>query len=237
MVKKIRYFFRIHLTAVTTLQLLVPFAHAAPMHEDLAAAAPRANPVVIELATRALQCASKLHPGRDNTLTVIDYSIESTKPRLWVFDLATRHLLHEELVAHGKSSGENQTTFFSNSPGSKATSIGVFRTGDTYSGENGYSLHLHGLEPGFNDNAFERAIVMHGAPYVSAHAIQELGRLGRSWGCPALRPEIAKELIDTIKNGDLIVAYYPDQVWLEESKLLNCSQLELPQSDPKRAPE
>ena len=87
-------------------------------------------------------------------------------------------------------------------------------------GRNGYSLRLHGLDAGFNDRAYERAIVMHGAPYVSEEAIKLQGRLGRSWGCPALRDGIAREVIDTVKGNGLVFAYYPDPKWLESSKYL-----------------
>ena len=123
----------------------------------------------------------------DRLLTVIDYSRASTQPRLWVLDLEREQLLFEELVAHGQGSGENFATRFSNADGSHQTSLGLFRTADTYVGGNGYSLRLDGLEAGFNDRARERAIVMHGAPYVSDNNVRTVGRLGRSHGCPALR--------------------------------------------------
>src|SRR5205085_582289 len=131
----------------------------------------------------------------------IDYSLPSSQQRLFVFDLAKKKLLFHELVAHGKNSGGNITNFFSNEPGSEATSLGLFVTQDTYIGHNGYSLRLRGLEEGVNDMASNRAIVLHGAYYVSREAIKVLGRLGRSWGCPAVRSEIAQKLIDTIHGG------------------------------------
>ena len=146
----------------------------------------------------------------------------STATRLWVFDLATRRLLYAEQVAHGKYSGDNYTRSFSNEPGSLQTSIGLFRTSETYQGSNGYSLRLDGLEPGFNDRARERAIVMHGAPYVSDDSVQKLGRLGRSWGCPAVRASVARPLIDDLKDGQYVFAYYPDAEWLQRSALLSC---------------
>lgn len=195
---------------------------AAPLDTGLAAAlataAPRANPAVIAIATRALACANHAelvaHPA---TLSIIDYSRPSTEPRLWVFDLAQHRLLFEELVAHGRNTGDNAATHFSNAPGSLMSSIGVFLTSDAYVGHNGYSLHLRGLEPGLNDNALERAIVIHGAPYVDAALARTQGRIGRSFGCPAVRPTIAKALIDTIRDGSLVVAYYPDKTWLSTS--------------------
>ncbi len=106
---------------------------------------------------------------------------------MWVFDLDHRRLLFEELVAHGRHTGENKPVRFSNVPGSLMSSLGLFRTGQTYQGRNGYSLRLQGLEPGFNDRSEERAIVIHGADYVSQAQTIRLGRLGRSWGCPAVR--------------------------------------------------
>jgi len=142
-------------------------------------------------------------------LTVIDYSIRSSEPRLFVFDLRHEKLLFRELCAHGKTSGGDIAQFFSNEPGSEATSLGLYVTGTTYIGHNGYSLKLRGLDPGKNDMAEERAIVLHGAYYVSREAIKVLGRLGRSWGCPAVRAEIAHKLIDTIRGGTAIFAYYP----------------------------
>lgn len=176
---------------------------------------------VFEMALSAAQCALRSGDVKDlQTLTVIDYSRPSTRKRLWVFDLRERALLYEELVAHGSGSGMNMATSFSNMPETHQSSLGLFRTDDTYTGRNGYSLRLHGLDAGFNDKAFERAIVMHGAPYVSEEAIKQQGRLGRSWGCPALRAGIAREVIDTVKGSGLVFAYYPDPKWLESSKYL-----------------
>ncbi len=180
---------------------------------------------VLRLALGAVACARSSGQVRnDRLLTVIDYSKASTQPRLWVLDLEHEQVLFEELVAHGKGSGENFATRFSNADGSHQTSLGLFRTADTYVGGNGYSLRLDGLEAGFNDRARERAIVMHGAPYVSDDNVRAVGRLGRSHGCPALRPSIARSVIDTIKQGSLVFAYYPDKHWLQGSHFLNgCS--------------
>jgi hypothetical protein len=156
------------------------------------------------------------------TLTLIDYSLPSTRPRLWVFDLRSGRLLFKELVAHGRNSGENLATRFSDVMESRESSLGLFRTADTYVGHNGYSLRLDGLEPGFNSHARERAIVMHGAPYVDPAVAKANGRLGRSWGCPALREAVARKLIDTVRGGGVIFSYYPDPAWLKTSKFLNC---------------
>jgi hypothetical protein len=176
---------------------------------------------VFEMALNAAQCAVRSGDVSSlQTLTVIDYSRPSTERRLWVFDLRHRALLYEELVAHGSGSGMNVATSFSNQPDTHQSSLGLFRTDDTYVGRNGYSLRLHGLDAGFNDNAYSRAIVMHGAPYVSDDVVKRQGRLGRSWGCPALRDGIAREVIDTVKGTGLVFAYYPDPRWLDASKYL-----------------
>jgi hypothetical protein len=188
----------------------------------LAAAAPRANPRVLALAVQAAECARRQGHNSIAKLAVIDYSLPSTRPRLWVFDLDRAALLFEELVAHGKGTGERFARHFSNVDGSKMSSLGLFRTGGTYVGANGYSMRLEGLERGFNDRAERRAIVMHGAPYVSRGLAEQLGRIGRSWGCPAVRQEVAKSVIDTLKGGSLVFAYYPDERWLHESRYLSC---------------
>jgi|CXWK01.1.fsa_nt_gi hypothetical protein len=175
---------------------------------------------VFELAWSAASCAVRAGATQPTTLTVIDYSKPSTEKRLWVFDMQTRALLYEELVAHGQGTGDNYATAFSNTPETHRSSLGLFVTDETYVGKNGYSLRLNGLDQGFNDRARERAIVIHGAPYVSEAFAGAQGRLGRSWGCPALRESIAREVIDRVKGGGLLFAYYPDQQWLKTSKYL-----------------
>jgi hypothetical protein len=206
------------------LATVVP-AHAAQSAKGLLPSllkqAPGLRADVLRLAIDAADHAA--HQGlikRQNLLTVIDYSLPSTEPRLFVFDLAAHKLLFRELCAHGKNSGDNMANFFSNEPGSEATSLGLFVTADTYNGSNGYSLRLRGLEEGINDMAFDRAIVMHGAYYVSSEAIRALGRLGRSWGCPAIPVGAAKKVIDTIRGGSAVFAYYPEKRWLTASAFL-----------------
>ena len=180
--------------------------------------APGLKAEVLRMALRATGCAAEQGlVKRKDLLTVIDYSLPSSQPRLFVFDLAEKKILFRELVAHGKNSGGNIANFFSNSPGSLATSLGLFVTADTYIGSNGYSLRLKGLEEGVNDMAWDRAIVMHGASYVSRAAVSAMGRLGRSWGCPAVRKEVARKMIDTLRGGSPIFAYYPDKNWLQQS--------------------
>jgi len=189
----------------------------------LVKAAPSADPKVIELAVSAIDCAAAHGMSPSNRLAVIDYSLPSTQPRLWVFDLNRERLLYRELVAHGRNSGDNYAQHFSNSLGSLQSSLGLFRTLDTYSGSNGYSLRMDGLEEGVNDKALERAIVMHGAPYVDMSMARTQGRIGRSWGCPALNAGVARQVIDTLKGGQFIFSYYPDQRWLATSPYLHCN--------------
>lgn len=179
---------------------------------------------VLNLALSAVTCGvTSGELATPPTLTLIDYSLPSTQPRLWVFDLRSGRMLFKELVAHGRNSGDNMATRFSDVMESRASSLGLFRTADTYVGQNGYSLRLDGLEPGFNSHARERAIVMHGAPYVDPAVAKANGRLGRSWGCPALREAVARRVIDTVRDGGVIFSYYPDPAWLKTSRFLNCS--------------
>jgi hypothetical protein len=176
---------------------------------------------VFEMALNAASCAVRSGAvSAPPTLTVIDYSKPSTERRLWVFDLKAKELVYEELVAHGQGSGANMATEFSNDNESHQTSLGLFVTRDTYVGKNGYSLRLDGLDRGVNDRARERAIVMHGAPYVSEAFVKANGRLGRSWGCPAVSDAVAKKMIDVVKGGGLVFSYYPDAEWLKTSKYL-----------------
>jgi hypothetical protein len=208
--------------AATSAQAATPLS-GEPLLDKLAEAAPELDRKVLSLATRAVSCTLRQPGPPPATLSVIDFSRPSTEPRLWVFDLASHSLLFEELVAHGRNTGDNLATAFSNRSGSHMSSLGVFRTAESYVGANGYSLRLDGLEPGFNDLARDRAIVIHGAPYVSPEIARAQGRLGRSLGCPAVRPAIARDLIDRIRGGSLVFAYYPDSDWLAQSRLLEGS--------------
>ncbi len=179
---------------------------------------------VLDLALRAYGCGSEAGHFQSPVLTVIDYSLPSSEPRLWVLDARTREILFEERVAHGRNTGLDRATAFSNVVGSKQSSLGLFRTDETYVGRHGYSLRLSGLEPGWNDHARERAIVIHGAKYVSEQFLDAHDRLGRSWGCPAVRPAVSRPLIDRIKNGSALFVYYPDETWLRSSAFLSCDR-------------
>lgn len=193
----------------------------------LAVAFATPRPEVLDDALAAHRCAAErgeLAGSRfPERLVVIDFSLPSTERRLWLLDVPTGEILLHEHVAHGQGTGDNLARVFSNVPGSHTSSLGVFRAGEVYTGKHGRSLKLDGLEPGVNDLARERAIVIHAADYVSEDFIARQGRLGRSWGCPAVRPEIANTLIDSIAEGTLVVAWYPDPSWQQASSFLSCS--------------
>ena len=218
-------FFSSALAVVLATPLLAEPCHTTapqPLVSALLGQAPGLSPKVLQLALNAATCAENRGlVRRRDLLTVIDYSLPSSEPRLFIFNMITHKLLFRELVAHGKNSGGDRASFFSNSSGSLASSLGLYVTADTYVGNNGYSLRLKGLEEGINDMAWDRAIVMHGAYYVSREAIKALGRLGRSWGCPAVRAEIADKIINTVRGGSPIFAYYPDKNWLATSAFLH----------------
>lgn len=225
------------------LLLAAPAAHAAPappaslgaagqpffaasaegddLAADLQAAAPNLAPTVLNRALASARCALASGVAVDRPLlSVIDYSLPSTEERMWVFDLEERSLLYREIVSHGVGSGDNYARVFSNTPESRQTSLGLFLTAETYYGKNGYSMRLDGLEKDINHLARPRTIVVHGAPYVSRDFVRRVGRLGRSWGCPALRQKVARELIDTVKDGTLLFADHPEGDWLDASPYL-----------------
>ena len=190
--------------------------------DALSLAAPALNRVVLDKALSAVGCAvgNGLRPAE--RLAVIDFSLPSSERRLWIFDLREQALVLEDYVAHGQNSGDNHATEFSNIVGSYQSSIGLFRTQETYFGRHGYSLRLDGLEPGVNDRARERAIVIHSADYVDPSWIERQGRIGRSQGCPAVRPEVNQLVVDSLKDGQFMFTYYPDTEWLASSAYLNC---------------
>ncbi|QTT88216.1 murein L,D-transpeptidase catalytic domain family protein [Pseudomonas chlororaphis] len=192
------------------------------LYNSLAHAAPELNPQVLKSALSAMQCAVNSGARKARHLAVIDYSQPSTARRLWIFDLNKRTLVLRDLVAHGQKSGENFATQFSNRMGSFQSSLGLFRTQESYEGSHGYSLRMDGLEPGFNDLARDRDIVIHAADYVSPLWSQRQGRIGRSLGCPAVRPQVARQVIDRLKDGQFMFSWYPDQRWLKSSPYLNC---------------
>lgn len=166
------------------------------------------NEISFEVFDKAYTAYQK-YSKKDDVLTIIDYTKPSVEERFYLLDMVNFTVIYHSLVTHGKNSGFNKTTKFSNEDGSNATSKGIFRTDDTYYGSNGYSLRLDGLSKGLNDNARSRYIVVHGASYANPEAIIANGgkRLGRSLGCPALPENIARDVIDRIKGGSIIYSH------------------------------
>ena len=223
MIKSLR---RFGLTLTGLCLLASPWLAAAsapqPLFDSLTRLAPGLDRQVLEHALAAMQCALKHGAEPAQRLAVIDYAQPSTARRLWIFDLRQQRLLLNDLVAHGRMSGENLATRFSNTQDSHQSSLGLFRAAESYSGKHGYSLRMDGLEPGVNDRARERAIVIHAASYVDPRLAKTQGRIGRSLGCPAVRPQVARMVVDQLKGGQFIFAWYPDQGWLQSSAYLNC---------------
>lgn len=199
-------------------------AHPSAPASKLASAAPDLDRKVLDSALQATTCAVSHGMAMPDRLAVIDFSLPSDQKRLWIFDLDSGDLLLNDWVAHGKNSGDGMASAFSNTVGSLQSSLGLFRGEETYDGKHGYSLRLDGLEPGVNDNARDRAIVIHGADYVDRELISKYGRIGRSFGCPAVRQGVARMVVDNLKDGQLVFSYFPDQNWLKNSSLLNCEQ-------------
>jgi len=194
------------------LLLCASTSDAATLAQMLADSALDADPIAIAQALQASDCAVlKLGVKAPLRLALIDYSRPSVDRRLWIFDLQTKALLFSDYVAHGRGSGENYAHAFSNREGSLQSSLGLFGTAETYFGAHGRSLRLDGLEPGINDQARARAIVLHGAKYVDPQLKQSQGRIGRSHGCPAVRPKMVNQVIDKLKGGQMLYVYYLDQ--------------------------
>jgi hypothetical protein len=156
-----------------------------------------------------------------NVISVIDFSQPSTNKRFYLIDLGTRQVVYQDYVAHGKNTGNLMAKKFSNTPHSNQSSLGFYKTGETYHGKHGLSLRLDGLEKGINDKARQRAIVIHSAKYAEASFIRKYGRLGRSFGCPALPAQNYDEIIDLIKGGTLLFIYFPESGYLDKSSILN----------------
>lgn len=168
---------------------------------------------------QAVEGYNRIKQRSKSILTLIDFSKPSTEKRLFVFDMEQKKMLYSSVVSHGKNSGENYATSFSNEVGSYKSSLGFYLTGSTYQGKNGYSLLLDGLEKGINDRARERAIVVHGAAYANPSVCQS-GRLGRSFGCPALPQALAKPIINTIKGGSVLFIYANNKDYRAQSTIL-----------------
>lgn len=180
--------------------------------------------VVFEKAMTGYLNLSEANQVKSKTISIIDFTLPSTEKRFWVVDLAAGKIIYHSLVAHGKNTGDLYARQFSNKHDSYQSSLGFYLTGKTYTGKHGLSLKLHGLEPGINDHAESRAIVIHGANYVNEDYAKKVGRLGRSWGCPAIPMEQHKEIINLLAGGTCMFIYYPDEDYLSKSRFARVQQ-------------
>lgn len=176
---------------------------------------------VFEKAVKGFKHLKEQGKIKKDIITLIDFSLSSNAKRLWIIDMTTKTVLYNTLVAHGKNSGDEFATAFSNASSSNKSSLGFYATGEIYRGKHGESLRLDGLENGINSNARSRAVVMHAADYVTENFIKAHKRLGRSQGCPALPPAINKEVINLIKGQSCLFIYHPSQNYVAASKLLS----------------
>jgi len=196
----------------------------ASVHDLYTRLFPEENKPTYEAFVNCLEGFQKLKTenmvANSHIVTLIDYTKPSNVSRLWVIDMENETVVHNSLVAHGRNSGEVLPTKFSNTPHSLMSSQGFFITGESYVGKHGYSLRLDGAEPGINDLARQRAIVIHSAQYATTSFIQKYGRLGRSWGCPALPPSVSKNIIDLIKEKSCIYIYSPDPDYASKSDII-----------------
>lgn len=245
--RKIYVFF----SSVLIFMIHIPFSFAKPKDKKLAFAFVPLKPVYLDvtsklseermsiydslklntfgLSERAYECAikgmEKLKAAgkiaNDRLISIVDFTKSSAEKRLFIIDLEQHKLLFNTYVAHGQNSGTEFARKFSNMPESFQSSLGFYETSDTYDGKNGYSMHLTGLEKGINNNADSRAIVMHGAPYVSESYINSKGYIGRSWGCPAIPEKLTRPIIDKIKNGTCLFLYSENKKYLKSSRILN----------------
>lgn len=178
---------------------------------------------VFDLAVKGLKKLDTNHKLQNpNIVTIADYSQSSKKKRLYVIDLKNKKLLFNTYVAHGKNTGNEFAKSFSNVVGSLKSSLGFYITENQIVGSHtGFALMIKGVEKGFNDNATKREIIIHSADYATESFIKKNGRLGRSFGCPVLPPDMNKPIIETIKNGTCLFIYNPSNVYLAKSSLLN----------------
>lgn len=175
-----------------------------------------------------LKATGELH--NDRVLTIVDFSLPSSRKRLFIIDMQHDRLLFHTYVSHGRNSGEEMATRFSNRPESFQSSLGFYVTGNTYRGQHGYSLQLDGQERGINDNALTRKIVVHGASYVSERNIAQQGFLGRSLGCPAIPEKLHRPIINAIRDGSCLFIYGTDQKYIAHSSLLTKPAIPIPDS-------
>ena len=157
---------------------------------------------------------------KNELLTIVDFSLPSTEKRMWILDMTNQKVIFNTLVAHGKNTGNEYAERFSNTVNSLQSSLGFYITGETYQGGNGYSMFIDGMEEKFNSKARERYVVVHGAEYANPESIKNLGRLGRSYGCPALPTSVTKEIIDTIKNKSVLYIHSSNKNYTENSEMI-----------------
>lgn len=215
------------LLSLAGLAMAAPALADLPAHPEppvLSRPAPRGlTPQAWEDALAAHACAASQDPSvKPDVLVIVDFSRPSTEERLWVVRPDTGEVVLRTLVAHGQGTGGLMATTFSNVPESHASSLGVFRGAETYTGRHGPSLRLDGLEPGINDLARQRAIVVHAADYATADFAERVGRLGRSHGCPAVPPEDLDAVVDVLGDGGLLVAWADEDTWRSRSTWLTC---------------
>lgn len=228
-----KYFFSVLLISVLTVSDSFIAAPREPSHSS-SKPAPNANichqlyskinldeVVNYEAFEQAMVGYNKIKAIKKDIITIIDFSKPSTQERLYVIDLKNEKLLFSSVVAHGKNSGDNYATSFSNRVGSYQSSLGFYVTENTYEGRNGYSLILNGIEKNINHKAKERSVVIHGADYANPSTIATSGRLGRSLGCPALPEAINKDVIDAIKGGSLLYIYAKNKKYQSQSPILS----------------
>jgi len=163
---------------------------------------------------------NRIKKNKSDKIVVVDFTQASTKKRFYVFDLKRRKIIYHTYVSHGINTGSTYARRFSNRVDSRKSSLGFYKTAETYIGKHGYSLRLDGLEKGINDNARRRAIVIHGAKYANSSSINKERGLGRSWGCPALPSGISKNVINLIKNGTVMYVAGKDSSYKKKSRLL-----------------
>lgn len=155
---------------------------------------------------------------KKDIITLIDFRMSSIKKRMWIIDVNTNEVIHHTIVAHGKNSGWEFAKTFSNTPNTNMSSIGFYLTGEKYIGKYGLSLRLDGVENGFNSNARRRAIVLHPAKYVNTSISKSLGRMGRSFGCPAIPYKDSDKVVKTIADRSVMFIYFPQEDYLKETK-------------------
>jgi hypothetical protein len=204
----------------------IDFSNVEPLSEEVFATAMKGYNNLVN--------AGKIDSSR-HLISIADFTKPSTKNRLWVIDLAAKKVLYNTYVAHGQGSGMDMATRFSNQDGTHASSLGFYVTAGCYNGNHGNSLRLDGMDQGYNDAALARGIVMHAAEYVSEGNVAGQGRLGRSWGCPAVNPKLAQPIINTIKGGTCLFIYHSTPQYLASSKWLKRNDTAAPETNTRIA--